>query len=281
MRLVKRVYHNIGLNGKHPRRLVFVLGCQRSGTTMLVQCLEKDLHTKSYGQYGLMDQNSNADKLLYPDAHGPRLKSYDEIKKITANEKAPILILKPLRESQHAASLLKHFPGSKAIWVYRNYRDVANSHLVKWGEGIGIRKLRPIFDGDAGNHWASEFVSGNTRSIVKNHFTEDMSPADAAALYWYTRSVLFFDLNLSKNPNALLCKYENIVAEPNRVMRQIYQLLDFKYPGNRIVSHIHQKSVNRGKNIGISPEIEALCEGLMQKLDQVCDSQLADASEPS
>jgi hypothetical protein len=158
---------------------------------------------------------------------------------------------------------------------------VANSHLVKWGEGIGIRKLRPIFDGDMGNHWASEFVSDSTRAIVKNYFAEDMSPADAAALYWYTRSVLFFDLNLNENPNALLCKYENIVAEPSRVMQQIYQFLDYKYPGDRIINHIHQKSVNRGKNIEIGPEIEALCEGLMQKLDHVCASQLIHASELS
>jgi hypothetical protein len=281
MRLVKRLYHNVGLNGKHPKQLVFVLGCQRSGTTMLVQCLEKDLRTKSYGQYGLMDQNTDTSNLIYPDAHGPKLKSFDEIKQITAKEKAPILILKPLRESQQATQLLEQLPGSKAIWVYRNYRDVANSHLVKWGEGVGIRKLRPIFDGDTGNHWASEFVSDNTRAIVKNYFAEDMSPADAVALHWYTRTILFFDLNLNEHPNVLLCKYENIVGEPRRVMRQIYQFLDYSYPGDRIVSHIHQKSVNRGKNIGISPEIEAICADLMQRLDQVCTAYPSRASEPS
>jgi hypothetical protein len=274
IRIMKRIYQQIGLSGNHSKQLIFIFGCQRSGTTMLERCLERDLRTKLYGQYDLRDKVTDASKLAYADAHGPRLKPYDEIKQIIAKEKASLLIVKPLRESQHAISLLDYFSGSKIIWVYRNYQDVANSNIARWGDGVGIRKLRPIFDGATGDHWAAEHVSEETRAVVKEYFSEDMLPADAGALYWYTRNSLFFELGLDKHPGVFLLRYESFVTEPDWTMGQLYRFLNAPYPGSRLVNHIHQNSVNRGKHIRISPEIEALCDELLQRLDKVYSSQI-------
>jgi hypothetical protein len=203
-----------------------------------------------------------------------RLKPYEEIEQIVAKEKAPLLILKTLRENQQANSFLNHFSGSRVIWIYRNYWDVANSSLIKWGERDGIQILTSILNDNASNHWGSESMSDNTRAIVQTYFREDMSPVDAIVLYWYTRNILFFELNLDKNPNVFLCKYEKLVTEPDQVMRQIYRFLDYSYPGDHVVRQIHQKSVNRGKHIQISQEIEALCDDLLHRLDNVYAVQM-------
>lgn len=276
-RISKWIYQSflVSENGSS-RRLVFVLGCQRSGTTMLERAFEKDIRTKMYGHLDLVDVNPDPDSLVYADAHGPRLKPYEEIREIIANDKAPILVKKSLREGQHTHELLRYFPEARVIWMYRNYKDVVNSHLVKWDHGVGIRKLRPIFDEDEGNHWASENIPESTTEIVKRYFSEQMAPSDAVALYWYARNKLFFDLELDRHPKVFLCRYEDIVSTPGKVMKSIYKFLDYKYPGDHLVSHIHTKSINRGKDTAINQEIEALCRALLKKLND----QDALAAEP-
>lgn len=265
-RAIKRIYHQFLLNGQQQKRLVFVVGCQRSGTTMLMSTFERDFQTKLYGETGLSPKNSR------------RLKPYPEIAQIVARDKAPLIITKPLVESQNILKLLAYFPGSKAIWMYRGYKDVANSIIHRFSINTTMRNLRSIIGGEGGDAWFSEAVSEETRQVVAHFFAEDMTPGEANTLLWYVRNILFFELKLDHHPDVFLCKYEDIVAQPGQMMRNIYQFLGFNYPGDRIVSHIHTQSVSRGKSIDISPELEALCAALLQKIEEVYTARLAPAA---
>lgn len=255
--IVKRLYQIFLMRYRHPKSLVFVLGCQRSGTTMLMQTFRRDFQTRLYGETGLS---------LGRWENKRKLKPYDEIEQIIARENPAFILTKPLVESQNALKLLDHFPHSKVIWMYRHFKAVVRSSSKKFGPESMMYNLRPIVQN--GDHWASENISDHVREIVTQYFSEDMQPYDAEALFWYARNRLFFEQNLDQHPRIFLCKYEDIVAEPAKMMPQIYNFVGYPYPGDRIIQHIHTGSINRGAEIELNPEIEVLCDGLLQKFDE-------------
>ena len=135
-----------------------------------------------------------------------------------------------------------------------------------------MENLSPIVYQDLDPGWASEGVSEHTRQIVTKYFSEDILAYDAKMLFWYVRNILFFELKLNDNPNVFLCKYEDLVTKPGKVMRDIYRFLDYEYPGDHMIADIHSRSVNLGQDIEVNKEIEDLCANLLQKMDILYDN---------
>lgn len=79
-----------------------------------------------------------------------------------------------------------------------------------------------------------------------------MNPYDAAALFWYVRNYFFFHLNLDKREDVMMCSYEDFVKYPDKFIKNIYYYFDLKYPGDRIVSEVHSRATNKGKNVELS-----------------------------
>jgi hypothetical protein len=128
--------------------------------------------------------------------------------------------------------------------------------------------LRPIVDSQLEPRWSSEGVSVRTRDIVARYYSEAMPIFDGKILFWYVRNILLYEQALDENSNVMLCKYEDIVSEPARVMQRIYSFLGYDYPGDHVVADIHSHSANLGKFIDLHPEIEGLCIDLLHRLDQ-------------
>jgi hypothetical protein len=152
--------------------------------------------------------------------------------------------------------------------MYRNYKDVARSYLRQWGIRKGVEELRTIVENERGN-WRSETVPATARKLVLDHFSENIDPYDAAVLFWYVRNSLFFELELDENPNLLMCEYEDFVTSPSEVIRNTYKAIGCNYPGHKIVKKIHPKSINKGKDIELSPDIEGHARELWSKLEAV------------
>jgi hypothetical protein len=102
--LTKEVYKRTYLKPLDKQMLGFIVGCQRSGTTMLNKAFDNDLRSKTYGEFGLAKG--------FGCGTPTRLLPYDEISQIFSKEKAPFLIVKPLVESQNIVQLLDYFPNS-------------------------------------------------------------------------------------------------------------------------------------------------------------------------
>ena len=149
----------------HSKKILFIVGCQRSGTTMMSEVFELDLRAKVYGEFS---------KLSSEDYLGIRLNPLSSVEKVVKKQRAPLIVLKPLVESQNLTKLLSFFPGSKALWMYRHYKDVARSNLNKFGESNGIKDLRPIILNEDRN-WRSEFVPDTVRHEVAKYFSEDFN----------------------------------------------------------------------------------------------------------
>ena len=101
---------------------VFLVGCQRSGTNMLMDVLDRSWETWTYNE---------AD-------HSPAFNKYRIRQNLVLDEllrkaRARYVVFKPLSDSQWTDWLLSVRPSAKALWLYRGYWDVAGSAERKWG----------------------------------------------------------------------------------------------------------------------------------------------------
>ena len=118
--IAREIYQFIRYPSGSINRQVFILGCQRSGTTMLGRCFAADKRVKEYGEFGLTDD-------------GIRIISLADIDEVATRQHAPIMVVKPLVESQRAVEILDYFPESFGIWMVGHYKDVAT--LTSWRRG--------------------------------------------------------------------------------------------------------------------------------------------------
>lgn len=260
LRLRKNVYQYYKIRHIPEKKTVlFILGCQRSGTTLLAEIFERDFYnTKVYHEFSPL---SSLDKM-----YKIRLNPLHFVKQEIDQNRASLVILKPLVESQNALTLLNYFENSKALWTYRNYRDVVSSNLTHWGVKNGINNLRPIVE-DQPQNWRSENISEESRAIVLSHFSEGMNPYDAAALFWLIRNRFFFELGLYQNQYVAMCKYEELIQDPLRTMRRIYEFAGHAYPSHEIPLRIYTTSKGKGEDIKLSREVERLCDEMSDRLD--------------
>jgi hypothetical protein len=241
----------------YKKQILFIFGVQRSGTTALFDFLSKDIRIKAYNEFSELSKDGSEQLRLHP---------LHTLKKQINQNIHPIILMKPLVESQNSKRLLDAFPNSKAIWIYRHYKDVANSNLNKFGIGNGIKNLTPLM-GENYNNWRADGVPDRIKKIVTKHFSKDMKPHDAAALFWFVRSSFYYDLQLNENDSLILMRYESFVSDPFNKLAQVYSFITHEIPYTLQENDIHKRSLRKGQDIDLSPEIEKLCEGLYQKFE--------------
>jgi hypothetical protein len=260
----KRIYQSIRERSV-PKSILFIVGCQRSGTSMIMNVLNRDLNTKCFGEFSPLTSNDPIGKI--------RLNSLESVKGEFSRIRAPFIVVKPLVESQNTPELLNYFDNSTALWMFRGYKDVASSNIKYFGMTNGINDLRPIVDNEP-NNWRSENVSSHVRKTIIKYFSEDMNPYDAAVLFWFARNSIYFDRELDKNPRVLLCFYEELVLDPERYVRKIYEKVGQPYPPISITTEVHSNSRKKGQDIEVSPEIVQLAQELLEKLEAAYQRQL-------
>ena len=246
------------------KKMLLIIGCQRSGTTLVTRIFERDLNTKVYPEHSEISDRDQLD--------GLRLNHLETVQQTIAANPFPFTVLKPLVETQNAPVLLDFFSQAKALWMFRHYTDVANSNLQRFGMGNGIKNLRFIAQRVEGN-WRYENTPPEMVALVDKYFAEDMNPYDAAALFWIVRNQFFFEYNLGQNPRVLMCRYSDLVTKPNEMVGRIYDFVGQKYPGERLVSEVNTASIGKGRKIDLSPEIEALCDEMLARLEAAYQTQ--------
>lgn len=214
--------------------------------------------------------NKNPDTEVYFEYDSRLFSDYQHIsdsKIVTEVERtpAPVPVIKSLLESHRQNELLDLFDCSKVIWIYRNVDDVVRSNLAKWPNFRN--KIDEIANGED-KTWRSQDIAESTLSVVRKHYHNDLSHESATALFWYMRNKLFFDQRLDQGNRAILVRYEDVVANPNKAFEMIHKKLDLEF-NPKVTKGVHQKSVSGAPLPGIAPEIHDLCTCLTQKLDAV------------
>jgi Sulfotransferase domain len=256
----KRAYRLAHPWPRHGRKaVVLVVGCQRSGTTLMLELFNADRRSVTFPEQSA---------LSLPAEDRLRLKPLPEVKSRLERIRAPLLVLKPLVESQHAPAWLDGLDDSYAIWMYRRPESVAMSDLSYFGSENGERNLRLLLSNEPPN-WRGEVVPEETRSVISRHYRPGMDPYDAAALFWWARTSLFFDLRLDERSDVRLCSYEQLVADPESSMRSLYDFVGVPYPEWDITRGVHRRSAGRNKDLPLSTEVRQRCEELWERLERV------------
>jgi hypothetical protein len=256
LRARNRAYHAVRTTPPAERRTIMVVGCQRSGTTLMLDVFDEDVRCRSFGEFSALSGRGE---------EGIRLRPLPEVKTYVEQLRAPITVFKPLVESQHTPSLLDGLPNARAVWMFRGFQSVAASNVRYFGHDTAGRDLRLLLTNDPPT-WRGERVAEEVRAVVEKHYAPDMSPYDAAALFWWARNRLFFDLGLDKRPDVFLCQYEALVAAPRQVMRSIYDFCGLEPPARDTTKRIHSEARDRGSSNEIGIGVKTLCDELHARL---------------
>ena len=252
-RSAKRLWWKRLSHLEHYQQIVFVVGCQRSGTTLILDCFDKDLRTVVFRDQSELSGH-RGDRL--------RLKPHEEVESILAMTRCPIVVAKPLLDSQRTCELLDDYPRSKALWVMRDYRGVIGSSLRKFsGQIENVRRVLEEPD-----DWRGECVSDETRDFIAGFYRSDMQREDAAALMWVSRNQFFFDQALNESPEVSIVSYEDLVQQRDVAMRRIYDFLGVSFPARPLTNSIHQHALGRGKDVKIDSGIQDKCEAIQMAL---------------
>lgn len=258
VRRQKRRYRRRDKGGTAPSLAAFVVGCQRSGTDMTLWTLDRSLDVDRY------DEDSRAAFVRC------RIKGKKVRDRLIARSEAKRVIFKPVCDSHRTRTLLSQHEGSRAIWVYRDFRDVAHSAVVRWGEMNKEHVLAlAAGSGDWGWHqWNRELMEPRYQREVQQFCAEDLNALSAAAVFWYLVNRTFFDQGLQENPGVRLVKYEDVVSSPVEAFRGMCAFLDVAFSED-MVDDVFATSVRKKDRMLITPRVRDACEDLLQRLDRV------------
>ena len=237
-------------------RAVFLVGVQRSGTNMLVRGLER---APEFEVHNEDDRAAFQRFQLRPDP---------VIRRLAAESRHPYVLFKPLCDSHRTADLLDGLgtrPAPLALWAYRSVDGRARSAVAKFGDA-NLRVLRDLAAGGARDRWETQRLSPESLDLVASLDWATMTPASAAALFWYLRNRLFFDLGLAERPDVLLVSYDAMVARPEAEMRRLCAFLDFPYDG-RLVAGMAQRAPAGLPPLAVDPRVRARCDELAARLE--------------
>jgi hypothetical protein len=250
---------------------VFILGCQRSGTTI---CQEVFLRSRRIAVYS--EGNKEA---MTSDW---RLRPYADIQRLIDRSKAGIALFKPLNDSQSALQILELFDDSCVIWIYRNFYDTANSAVALWGPAqrdmvvwIGealakfgcVEKAMPAILDKPSYAVYAERLSAETSELLIEWVSNPITEHTGAAIMWYLRNQLYFEQKLDTNERSLLINYEKFVASPNAQIGRMCKIIDTRNIDVRS-RNVFATSVGRNKAPDISPTVVRACEGLFNRLNK-------------
>jgi len=227
---------------------VFVLGIQRSGTTMLMFAFH--LHP----EIAVYDESRESNAFL-----DFRLRSMETTEKLISASPFPVACFKPLADSHLTAQLLERFPSAHFIWALRDYHDVANSFLRKFPHAT--RAIRLICNEQEGGGWFQEGISQETGQILRNLPWQDFSEYDFACLVWWARNRLFFEQNLDRENRVLLLRYEKLVTTPEKSLQEVTDFIGIPF-STQMTRYIHARSISRYSPPAINHSVQELCDEL-------------------
>ena len=245
---------------------VLLVGVQRSGTNMVVRGLERAPEFEVY--------NEN-----HPAAFDRfRLRPVDHVRRLVETSRHPYVLLKPLCDSHRSVELLdllRTGSAPRALWVYRSAEGRARSAVAKFGDQ-NLHVLRELAAGRGRDRWQAQGLSRDSLELIERLDWSRVDAVSAAALFWYLRNRLYFELGLDRREDVLLVSYDAMVANPPAEMRRMCGFLGFPYQP-RLVAGIGARAPVTVTAVPVAPHIAARCAELADRLEATRRAQAAAA----
>lgn len=240
---------------------VWVVGLQRSGTNLLVRCL---------GGAPEVEVCSENDRRAF---RAYRVRSDSHLARVRSASRHRFVVFKPLCDSHRVASWLDEMggPPGRAVWVFRSLEGRTLSALAKFGDA-GRRALCDIAAGRGDHHWQAQGLSAESHRVLRRFDLERMSPASGAALLWYVRNMVYFELGLHHRDDVRLLGYEDLLDNPNATMRELARFIDLPYRES-LVDSVEARRPPMRAELDIDGGVRTLCDGLTVRLRSALGSQ--------
>ncbi len=235
---------------------VFVVGIQRSGTDMLIMAFKESPETEVHNE--AMDTRAFSRWALRSD---PTIKS------IVESSRHRAVVFKSLLDSHRIVHLMTELGTAqqgRSVWIYRSMEGRVRSTLARWPEN-NHRVLREIAAGE--DRWEARGLPAEHLELVRNLDFDELSRESAAALLWYLRNSLFFNLGLESRPDVALLSYERVLSEPEHHIRLLCDFAGVRF-NSRMVGGIAPRPPATQEPLEIDPQIQSLCTSLYERLEE-------------
>ena len=239
-------------------RLVFIFGCQRSGTTMLRDFIGFDPRVKDYGEGDppFFWQRPMDDPLYIRLVHDV------EVERLRMAERSELVLIKPLHDSQRAVELLGKWPRSKGIWIYRHYREVILSHQAYYkGRYSAEPYLNDLWELNE-KSWKAEYLGAEMKDFIRTHRHLATNSTVAFALFWLARNSLLFT---NKHPNLITLPYSAMVRQPQLALEVIGHHLEMDFDP-RYAEFPEHRERNKPLPHPLPCAVEVACEKMLSAL---------------
>lgn len=237
-------------NSNIDTKAVFIVGNQRSGTTMLVSKLNRHFWIDVFHE----------SSIAMRDWH---LKPFSELGLIIKSSKAKICIFKPLEDSHRVNELLEYFKDSRALFIFRHYSDVVNSS-IKLGWGTHLKQyINNIHDNIEFKYSGPLNLTPQNIQTINDLYYENKSAENCAALVWYLRNTIYFDHNLHVNPKVLLIQFERIVSNPQKEFKDVIHFIGLR-PSRSVLYDVRNLTLRKTNPPVIDEPILKICDGCMR-----------------
>jgi hypothetical protein len=237
-----------------PEFLLLILGCQRSGTTLLERIFRTDLDAVVFGEY--CELTIASDRTVW--------QPLDRVKAKIEGCNAKYSVAKPLFESDRACELLEFFPTALVLWVFREPPLVVNSMKNKWGNDFFEISRR--VESDQQGNWRGESLF---EEIERETAGRNPSIDERYALFWKKRNEIAFAAELGQNDRVLFLNYETLVKHPEQCIEIIMKKAGGAGVWRFFSTDANQDSLRKSHSLSISDETLGECAILFGKLNEL------------
>lgn len=237
-----------------PAFYIWIVGCQRSGTTLLERIFRQDLNSEVFGEFSPLT--------IGPDKTA--LKPFAEVQNMLAGCNARYGVIRPLFESDRIDEIMDFFQPSVAVWMFREPLYVVNSMLNKWGDQFF--NISRCVESDCQGNWRLENLYRQIKEDAKRITGTDQNSHDLYALYWLKRNEIVLQPEFISLNKFFLLDYKALVREPKQCVDTIIKGAGSKKVWRYFSTDAHQGSMNRQISSQVTPEVLDHCSQLYNRL---------------
>jgi hypothetical protein len=154
----------------------------------------------------------------HPDAFANwRLRDMKQVERAIRDQRAPVVLLKPIVETQRIAELLAAFTESRALFIVRHWHDNVNSRAKFFGEDQQ-RMVHGWLDSDFARF---PLLPEEIRQTVREAWEVSPDVTTAAACGWLVVNATYQYLDLTGDPRVYKLSYEQLVRNTEATLRDV------------------------------------------------------------
>lgn len=240
----------------NPTVVIWIFGCQRSGTTFLEKIFRHDLDSEVFGEFSELTIAERKTVLRKPE----------ELVKIVSSKNAKYAVIRPLFESDRALALMDLFPNSVGVWMFRNCEAVVNSMVNKWDDKFF--SISKKVESDQNNFWRLEKV---LQPLINEISHEKLN--DVYAKYWVIRNTIPLEKKLIEDPRILFLEYNQLAMNPKESIKTVLNHTKKINIWKGFKSNARTDSINKNLDLKLASDITTKTSFLYQKLHGVSKKQ--------